>query len=243
MTAKTKGREKLNSLCWVRECKEIHSLSLSLWWPSLLESAGSFTAQLFYNGNALATKLKFSTGRFWICYKRKILWEKFQPSVSFWLTSTQAMIFKNWYETFYYITIRGTWTFSVRNKISLKFSKPVYSNFFAVILSVALYQETYLCVCTCSHMPVCVSPHANKQVNKIRGNKENKQTFRVHPNFELIANESCCVSTLSGHLSISFFLKGFGDPLVGREKGRLLSSNLEHVFNKKHQSMFWNSEG
>lgn len=125
------GRNSVLSLCWMRECKEMHSLSLSpsLWWPSLLELAGSFTAQLFSNGNALATKLKFSTGRFWFCCKRKILWEKFQPSVSFWLTSTQARIFKNWYETFYYNTIRGTWTFSVRNKKSLKFSKPVYSNF------------------------------------------------------------------------------------------------------------------
>lgn len=93
-------------------------------------------------------------------------------------------------------------------------------------------------MCTCVCMCICISPYVNKQVNKIGGNKVNKQTFRVYPNFELIANESHCVSTPPGHLCISFFLKGFGDPLAGREKGKLLRSNLEHVFNKKHQSMF-----
>lgn len=69
-------------------------------------------------------------------------------------------------------------------------------------------------------------------MNKIGGNKENKQTFRVYPNFELIAEESHCVSTLPGHLCISFFLKGFDDRVAGREKGKLLSSNLEHSSNK-----------
>lgn len=92
-------------------------------------------------------------------------------------------------------------------------------------------------MCVCPHVHICISPYANKQVNKIGGNKENKQTFKVYPNFELIANESHCVSILPGHLCISFFLKGFGDLLAAREKGRLLSSNLEYVFNKKHRSM------
>lgn len=81
-------------------------------------------------------------------------------------------------------------------------------------------------------------PYTNKQVNKIEGKKGNKQTYRVYPNFELIANESHWVTVLIGHLYISFFLKGFGDPLAGREKGKFLSSNLEHICNKKHQSMF-----
>lgn len=82
-------------------------------------------------------------------------------------------------------------------------------------------------------------------MNKIGGNKKNKQTFGVYPNFELIANESHCVSTLPGHLCVSFFfLKGFSDCVAGREKGRLLSSNLEqHVFNKEHRPMFKDGAG
>lgn len=87
-------------------------------------------------------------------------------------------------------------------------------------------------------MCIFIHPYTNKQVDKFEGRKGNKQIYRIYPNFELIANESHWIITLLGHLCISFFLKGFGDPLSGREKGRLLSSNLEHVCNRKHQSMF-----
>lgn len=87
-------------------------------------------------------------------------------------------------------------------------------------------------------MCIFIPPYANKQVDKIEGDKGNKQTYGVYPNFELISNESHWVTALLGHLCISFFLKEFGDTLAGREKGKLLSSNLEHICNKKHQSMF-----
>lgn len=114
-------------------------------------------------------------------------------------------------------------------------------NFVSVIISVALQWQIYLCVCPCVQVNFTVC----KQVNKIGGNKKNKQTFGVYPNFELIANESHCVSTLPGHLCVSFFfLKGFSDCVAGREKGRLLSSNLEqHVFNKEHRPMFKDGAG
>lgn len=99
-----------------------------------------------------------------------------------------------------------------------------------------MFQSFQLWLCSGKHASVCtyVCMHfpIGKQVNKIGGNKENKQTFRVYPNFELIAEESHCVSTLPDHLCVSFFLKGFGDRMAGREMGRLLSGNLEHSFNK-----------
>lgn len=90
----------------------------------------------------------------------------------------------------------------------------------------------------CMLMCMCISTYANKQVSKIGGNKEIEQTFRVYLNFELIANESRCVNSLADHFCISFFLNRFGDPLARNEKGRLLSSNLQHIFNKKHKCMF-----
>lgn len=40
-----------------------------------------------------------------------------------------------------------------------------------------------------------------------------------------------------------FFLKGFSNHVAGKEKGRLLSSNLEHVFNKEHRPMFKDGAG
>lgn len=134
------GRSSVLSLFWVRECKEIHSLSLSpsLWWSSLLELAGNFTVQWFSNGNALTTKLKFFHRKILIFLQRKILWEKFEPSVSFLVTFTQARIFKNQYETLYYVTVSGTWMSSVRTKHLWNLADQFTLNFFTVIVSVGL---------------------------------------------------------------------------------------------------------
>lgn len=59
------------SFGWESVMKSTLSLPPSLSWPSLLDLAGSFTAHLFSNGNALTTNLKFSTRRFWFCCREK----------------------------------------------------------------------------------------------------------------------------------------------------------------------------
>jgi len=68
--------------------------------------------------------------------------------------------------------------FQLGKKTSLKFSEPVYSKFcYSHCICGFVVGNIPLCVCTCAC--ICISSYANKQVNKIGGNKVNKQTFRV----------------------------------------------------------------
>lgn len=122
---------------------------------------------------------------------------------------------KNQYERFYYTSISGTWTFSVGNKTSLKCNKPVYSKFcYSHSICRFVGGNTVsepACAYSSPHMPT------NKWI-KLRG-KENKQTHRVYPNFELMANESHWVTALLGHLWFPFFLIWWSSGREGEGKG------------------------
>lgn len=171
---------------------------------------------LFSNGNALTTNLKFSTRRFWFCCREKSYEKNLNQVFHFGPLQLQPKFLKkNQYERFYYTTISGTWTFSVGNKTSLKFNKPVYSKFcnshsICRFVGGNTVSEP-ACAYSSPHMPT------NKWI-KLRG-KENKQTHRVYPNFELMANESHWVTALLGHLWFPFFLIWWSSGREGEGKG------------------------
>lgn len=125
--------------------------------------------QLFSNGNALTTKLKFSTRRFRFCCREKSYEKNLNQAFHFGSLQPQPKFKKkNQYESFYYTTISRTWTFSVGNKTSLKFNKPVYSKFCYSHCICSFVVHEHACAYSSTHMPTnkWTKSRGEKGINK-----------------------------------------------------------------------------